>query len=397
MEKKTIIARFLKNGYQLESSAIDYFAKRPEEIETFIKKAEGRKRSPILTLEFVKDVLKKGRDFEIIKKFSMKEGKETISTTDCANSLARIYEGARDMLVGRVDQAKAISINKIGKKKEFVIIASVREKDNSEKTAVVEDLTGSVNVALVQDDFESVYENDIVALECATTEGGVEVKKVIWPDLPFNKTVKKSDSDVCAIFISDIHMDSAEFDKTKYMLLVRNLEDVASAHEGAYIFILGGISGREEDVKSFIKSMPENATKVFLKGQKDAGVESSESVIVSDSPMMAMVDGIPLLLCQGDSIYKYKEFFTGGGADVIKNLIKRRNIAPPIGEEPCKTTQTDQLITPPPSIFASGSFHKAESLNYKGATVLITGDLSSDPTFWVVDLKTREINKLAIS
>ena len=81
----------------------------------------------------------------------------------------------------------------------------------------------------------------------------------------------------------------------------------------------------------------------------------------------------------------------------MMNLLKRRDIQPPLAPRESTPPSKDSLIEQTPDIFASGGFHTPDTRNYKGVTIISTGSLIGEPVFWAMDLKTREINKLDFS
>lgn len=397
MDKKEVMARFLKSGNQLDSSSLEYFSTHSSDIETFLDKIKTMEQPSIITTDLIKKVFGSRMDFEIIKKFSMKKKKEKLSVMDYSNSFSDMYKTISHIITERIDGGKILSINKSKKATDFVIICMIREKNPIEKTVLVEDLTGQLSVVFGTDDYESLHENDVVGMECNQSGDNVVCKKIIWPDLPIKKSIDSTNSDTIAIFISDLHMDSNVFDNGAYEKLLNAVNTLSKNHDNAVFFILGGISPNTEDIDKFFSSLAENSQKIFIKSGNDGSVSPSLEVTSFESPVMVRIGDVNMLLCQGDGIYSYKDILGDSGKDVMVNILKRRNLAPLISDKKLCAISADTIIDTTPTIFASGSFHSAESVNYKGVTVLTTGDLNDDPTYWSVSLKTREINKVVMS
>jgi DNA polymerase II small subunit/DNA polymerase delta subunit B len=396
MNRKEIISMFLKTGNQLDISALEYFEKNPKDVDIFIEKLKTLKQPPIVTSDFIEGVLGPKQRLDIIKRFSTKNKKDKISISDYSKIFLDLYNELKSLIIEKVDSTKLVSINKIQKQTDFVIICMVRSKNPTDQSILVEDLTGQANIFFKKDEFETLYEDDVVGIECEKSDSDFSAKKIIWPDIPFEKTIPKTKSDVHAIFVSDIHLDSANFDEGRYNKLIKSIGDEAKIHDQLYVFILGGISKRQEDIDSFFRKLPQNTSKIFLRSRTDAKTTSNINAMVSDSPIMVDIRGVTVLLCQGDGLYEYKPILGQSGAEVMVNIIKRRNLMPHITNEHIRVLDP-QIIDPVPNIFASGSFHSAESTNYKGMTILTTGDVGSNPVFFSINLKTREINKVDIS
>ncbi len=402
MKKEEIVVRLLKEGYQIDTSTLDYFITNPEKTNEFIQKTKATKPQPsIITLSFVKTILKeKESTIKIIKKFYIGHEKEKISISDYSNEFADIYTRKKQLLMSRVDSAKLLSINKIQKQKQFVIICMVMEKDQIEKSAIVEDLTGNTTVYFKdKSEFENLLENDVIAVLCDSSPNGIKARRIIWPDVSLKREARKAKRSVYCIFISDFHMDSKNFDKERYEKFVKWVETTTGKENyvKVYIFILGGISRRSEDVKRLLVGMPKETFKIFLQSSKDARAPESEDVLVSEIPIILEIDGINFLLCQGDRLCKYDDVWSGDAMSVMKNILKRRELNPCAEPgRPC-IPSTESVIDQIPDIFVSGGFHSPQTTNYKGVTIITTGDLADNPIFWGVNLESREINKLDLS
>jgi len=400
MEKKKIVSRFLKEGRQLDASALDYFMTNPEKIGEFLLVSQGIEQYPIITLDLIQKTLKEEIGVKIIKKFFISRENEKISISDYSNSLMEYYNAKKAMLMDRVDGTKLLSINKTQKQKTFVLICMVTDKDYIEKSANVEDPTGTIMVHFENvDDFENLLENDVVALNCESSTDGIKVKQMVWPDVPLKRSVNKTKEKTYCLFISDFHMDSTNFNKERYDKFLNHVESIGKKtnHGTMHIFILGGISQKIADVEKLFNALPKNSFKVFLRSNKDATTENRNDLLISSSPILVQIENIKFLLCRGDELYHYKKASKVSGTDVMMNVLKRRDLMVYGEDNELFFPSKDNLMNNIPDIFASGSFLSANTINYKGVTVLTTGSLDQDPVFWMLDLKTREINKLDLS
>ena len=405
MEKEKIVARFLKEGYQIDTSALDYFTTTPEKTSEFIQKIKTTKSTPpIINLNFVKTTLKHTKPtIKIIKKFFIGRKNEKISISDYSNRFVDIYTRKKQLLMNRVDVGKLLSINKIQKQNQFVIICMVREKDPVEKSIKVEDLTGSTTVYFKEvSEFENLLENDVIAVLCDSSPNGIEARRIVWPDVPLKREAKKAKRSVYCIFVSDFHMDSKNFNKKRYEKFVGWVEKTTGKqnHVKIYIFILGGISRRSEEVKRFLDALPKETFKIFLQSSKDArvlGHLKPDDIMVSEIPITLEIEGIKFLLCQAENIHKYRNGRKNDAMGVMKDALKRRELRPCVASDQPYIPSKEFIIDHIPDIFVSGGFHFPQTTNHKGITLITTGDLADNPIFWGVELKSREINKLDLS
>lgn len=400
VKKKDIVVRFLKEGRQLDASALDYFMANQEKIGEFLLVSQDIEQCPIITLGLVQMVLKEEPTVKIIKKFFISRENKKISISDYSNMLMKYYDAKKRLLMSRVDGTKLLSINKTQKQKAFVLICMVKEKDNIEKSADVEDPTGTT-VVYFEDatDFENLLENDVVALSCESSAEGIKVKQIMWPDVPLKRSINKTKERIYCLFISDFHMDSKKFSEERYEKFVKRIENIDKEinYRTMYVFILGGISQRKEDVEKLFNTLPKNSFKIFLRSNKDATIENRSDLLVSSSPTMLEIEGIKFLLCLGAELYYYKKVWRGSGSDIMINVLKRRDLGFFREDEELFFPSKDSLMDQVPDIFVSGNFASPSTINYKGVTLLTTGSLEQNPVFWAADLKTREINKLDLS
>lgn len=403
MEKKDIVERFLEDSIQLDASALDYFITNPQKIDEFIRLL-GKDRVPIVGAELINTLLNNNASRSVgsvkhIRNFVIKHENEKISLSEYSERVLEHYEMKKRLLLNKTEATRPLSINKIKKQKEFVLIVMVAELDHGEMSAVVEDQTGHNIVYFGHGDgFEGMIENDVVMLVCGVEDGLVKVKRVVWPDVPLKRAVNKSKRNVYCVFVSDIHMDSEHFNTKQYEKIVSWVGGVekAGGYDKIYVFILGGVSKNKEDIEKFLRALPESSLKMFLRSGTDAVIDKRGDTLLFNMPTMLEVEGIRFLLCSGDDIAEYKELWKGG-TEVMMNLLKRRDIQPPLAPRESTPPSKDSLMEQTPDIFASGGFHTPDARNYKGVTIISTGSLIGEPVFWAVDLKTREINKLDFS
>lgn len=395
MGEQEIINLFLRRGYQLDPDSLLYFREAPNEIEPFLEKIEMTEMKPkIITMGFVRELVKKtGIPVELIKGATSKRKKSTVQ--DYVQYFSNRYEKINNLIHKRLTLLSLMSIGKVTPRvKNFSIIGAVKEKDHEQKTVVLEDQTGEILVYFDEnhkEEFRQIVLDEIIGAICERSEI-VKVKKIMWPDVELKKNIGRTESDVHCLFLSDLHMDSDKFNKKSYEKFLEWVNK--EKYKKFYIFVLGGVSSKKEDVENFLGNLPNHSIKIFLKGKKDVDTKMWDMTLPSIS-FIRLENSVSLLLCCGEFLASYSSLWEGCTPDkVMLNLLKKRHINPVFEFNQEIYEQDPFLLTDIPDIFVSGSFHIPSLVNYKGITVMSVGSFVSVPCFWLVNLKTRETIKL---
>ncbi len=385
MKRKEILRTFLERGTQLDKQSLEFFLEDENRIQEFLDKVKDLELPPILSLDFVRKILAERKvEVKIIKTFEKKE--EEISISDISSLLNKRYEKISSLLGRRLELVNLISINKIGPRtRKFSIIGMVREKDEYEKSLMLEDKTGEIKVFLEDETLLSkIVEDEIVGAVCSKKEGSFFAKKIIFPDIPLKKEIAKSEKEVKCLFISDLHLEK-EF-KQEYL---ENLYKFLEKDRVDLIFVLGNISSRTKDVKDFFSSLPKTQ-KIFVKGENDANPDID--ALKLEEFAFLEVENVKFLLLHGKLVEKYLKIFDNP-INTLLELLKKRHLNPTFDVSLCSSDEIF-LIDPVPDIIACGHFHIPASTNYKGTTILSTGSFLTQPIYWIINLKNREILKL---
>jgi DNA polymerase II small subunit/DNA polymerase delta subunit B len=393
MEKQEIVKVFLNKGFQLDSSSLDFFFHDPIKINFFIEEIDKISDKPsTITLNFVKSILKEKPQIQILKSFTQEQ--KLFTTEKTIQFFIDRYEKIKKILNGRLDLVNLVSVNKITpKSKKFSIIVMIKEKISDSNSIVVEDLTGELIVRFpekISNLLEEIVLDEAVGLVCELGADGIVVNNVIWPDLPLRRDVNKTKDDIFCLFISDIHMDSEQFNHGSYEKFLNWLNQ--TNYSNFYIFVLGGISSREEDVKEFFSKLPKNSEKIFLRADVDPDLPEIFNIT---PPSLVKLENIVFLLYHGEFLEKYSNIWKNLPAEkIMLNLLKKRHMDP-IFDSQTKIFDQDQFVLDiVPDIFVSGHFHNPGILNYKGTTIISNGSFLTQPIFWIINLRTRETFKL---
>jgi DNA polymerase II small subunit/DNA polymerase delta subunit B len=387
MEKSEIVKEFIRNGFQLDPKGLDYLVKK-ENVKYFLEELKKLPTCPlVVTLDILKEIEKKlVYDVKVIK--TPKEKKELSSISDFINFFSQRYEWLRKLLTKHFDLVNLISINKITQKtRKFSLIVMVREKNEDEKSLVVEDFTGEETIFFERkEDFELILEDEVLGIVCEREGERIFAKKIVFPEIPLRKEINKTSEDAFCLFISDFHMEDKNFNKKsfeKFLNWINNLE-----YRKLYVLILGDVSSKVDDVETLFKNLPKNYYYVWLKGENDPEIETEITSVLS--PCFLQVEkSLNFLLIH--SIEFPSSWSSFPPNKILLNFLKKRQIPSSIKKI---YVEDPYIIDVVPDFMASGHFHIPSLLNYKGTTILTTGSFVTEPTFWLANLRTRETIKI---
>ncbi|MBR9690360.1 hypothetical protein GOV08_01620, partial [Candidatus Woesearchaeota archaeon] len=170
------------------------------------------------------------------------------------------FKAFEQMMQGRQEIIGRVSVSRAKNKREkenVSIIGMVRDKAltrNKHLMITVEDLTGTIKI-LVNKNRDDLFKiaNDIVFDEVIGIEGNVSkdlifANKIIMPDIPLTKELKKSPLEEYAAFLGDPHFGSNKFLKKEFDRLINWLNgrggderQKAMASKIKYLFIVGDL------------------------------------------------------------------------------------------------------------------------------------------------------------
>lgn len=393
MKKEEIVNFFLQKGLNIDPSGLEYFYENPEEIKKFLEKTEKMDKKPtMVNLEVIKKLIKEGYDkIEVIKKFPTPMKK--VSVDDISKNLAERYEKIRKFFLNRIDLVNPISINKITPKtRRFSLVAMVREKNEENKTILVEDMTGEITTHINNLNFDSIVTDEVLGLTCERNDDRIEVVGVLWPDIPLKREISRLEEDVYCMFLSDLQLNQ-EFDSKAKKILgeIRQL-----TYKQLYIFLFGDKSTDNKSIERFVEKLPEKCKVIVIYSPANP-IETKNANYFSSPSFLTVGGKINMLLCDGELFSIYKSLWNKKKPEeVMLNLLKKRHLDPIF--KPEKLFMEDHLmIEPVPDIFVSGNLGSPGILNYKGTTIISCGGFSTEPLYWILNLRTRESIKISLA
>ena len=381
---------------------------------------------------------KKETDLKILSSYEEDSKKRDIQ--DFVQYFNNRYKAIEKILKNRNELKNTLSINRINAKKDrdhISLIGIVSEKRTTKNKNIIltlEDPTGSLNVLANKNkpDLFKIANNivldEVIAITGVNAENIVFADNILLPEVPLNKELKKSPDESYALFLSDLHIGSAQFlseDFNKFLKWINlgtgNEKQKEIASKVKYIFIVGDlvdgcgvypgqdkeltikdIGEQYEECANLLKQIPEKINLIICSGNHD-GIRIAEpqpppsrefagslydlpNVTVVSNPSLINIQsseyfpGFDILLYHGYSF----DFFVSevdsirnqGGYDradlIMKFLLQRRHLAP---------THTSTLYIPDstkdplviekiPDFFVSGHIHKAITANYRNVTLV---------------------------
>ncbi|MDP3917504.1 MAG: metallophosphoesterase [Nanoarchaeota archaeon] len=346
------------------------------------------------------------------------------------------YNFLRNIITKRQEMNNVISIERVKNKEKgesVTLIGLVYDKRITKKGNIMvklEDATGTTNII-----FDSKIENvdflcfdEVIGVTGIVNEGFVYANSLIFPDIPERIDVKTYPGEVCAAFISDVHIGNKLFIEDKFMKFIDWINGKHSdpkmielSKKIKYLFIVGDVvdgvgiypnQDKELNIKSIkaqydrcaeLLSMIRKDIKIILcPGNHDArriaepqpaldsyaeSLKDIDNLFLVSNPSMINVlssekfEGFNILMYHGYSYDYYAAnidpIMQGGGYDrgdlIMKFLLQKRHLSPahtstlfvPNGKEDYLVI--DQI----PDIFASGHIHKVSVSKYKGVTNIV--------------------------
>lgn len=372
--------------------------------------------------------------------FSYKKISRGYETRDFVQYFTQRYHFLERLLRVRPELQGTISIGRVLKKqaKEHVsiigIVSDKNETKNGNIMLTVEDPTGRINVLVNKgkpDLFNSardIVHDEVIGVVGVCGERILFANNILWPDVPFNKELKKAPDEAYAIFLSDVHVGSKKFLAKEFQKFLKWIsgtkgtdEQKAIARKVRYVFIVGDlvdgvgiypdqdkeleikdIYGQYAEFARLISEIPPSIQIILCPGNHDA-LRLSEpqppldpdfarplyglpNVTLVSNPALVNIhaqdgfSGFDVLMYHGYSFDYYvanvDSIRSNGGyhrADLImKFLLKRRHLAPTHASTlHIPDTETDPLvITKVPDIFVTGHIHYSLVANYRSVTMI---------------------------
>ena len=349
-------------------------------------------------------------------------------------------------------------------KEKVSLIAMVTKIQKTIKGNVIvdlEDLSGSItslihisNPDLVQKS-QFVLEDSVLCFVGDWRKGVLNVRDILWPDIPFTHKPNFAYEEVLALHISDIHVGSRKFAGNLFYrvinLLNGKLENEKYNEIGRkikYLFVAGDIvdgvgvyPGQLEDLvidnlqmqyhlaTEYFNQIRTDVEIIIIPGNHDGAryaepqtpiqkefaqdLDELDNVHLLGSPCYLKAHNVEVMLNHGNSIPDINAAIPAipheTSIPAMVEMLKNRHLVPIYGKRtPIAPALTDQLIiTRIPDIFHTGHTHIAGDDKYKGVLLINSGtfqyqtsyqkSMNINPTTgltYIVNLKNLQRTKI---
>jgi len=444
-----------------------------EETENDEKPTEEKKPLQPIEIKTVKGWKPLARDYEsevhIIKDITGKRTSEG-TTQDFVNLFKDRYQGIRKILCSqRREIAQYIPINRIRKTMTDVqligIVKNVKTTHNGHRLIEIEDDTGSATLMALKTNTEisqmasEVMLDEVIGVvgKISKTSDLIIVQNIIYPDIKLHHERKRTESPLCAAFLSDVHMGSNMFMESEWNMFLRWINgdlgnsrqrDVASKLK--YLVLPGdlvdgigiypnqekelAISNIYEQYQALAQQfqyIPDHITILLQPGNHDAvrpaepqpafekeirDLFSGKEFIFIGNPSYFSLHGVEILSYHGQSLLDYstniQSLSYNEPTEVMKLMLKKRHLSPTYGGyTPLAPEHEDyMLISQVPDIFVTGHVHTSSIDNYRGVTLINASSWQSQTSYQkmmnfvpdsaklpIVDLKTGNATAMDFS
>ena len=389
-DRKQILSYFLSEGYQLDEKALDFLINNPNRKDDALRfLRESQPKTTTLTYEDVTKLFATSEaKFEIIKSPHIIE--KPYSSETVTNYFSLRYDFIKNILQRRIELVNLTSINKIGHTKQFSLITLIREIDYVEKSLVVDDKTGSLKIFLHDIKSHPLLKDEVVGIVCKRDGDRIKATSILSPNMPTKREITRAENNIKCVFLSDFHLDNVNINRQFHENYKRWCDGLKE--DNLWFFILGGISDEIKQIGEFLKSLPIQSKKVLFGNPQT--ISEAKNTIFLDDPSTVKLDNITLFLSSGNFLKKYEESFKPSPENMLIQLIRKRHLNPTYDAYKPLYEKDPYILDTIPDIIALSSSETPTITNYKGITTLTTGSFLTQPTFWVVNLHTRETIKI---
>ena len=330
---------------------------------------------------------------------------------------------------------KAISVIKSKLQKEWEVendvyvcgLVTTRNAERNVTKLVLEDPSSSFEGIIFDNELQKtadmlLVDQFVMARVSRGKNSGFIIKDLILPDIPEQAT-NKSETEVFAVFLSDLHIGSKYFMEEEFTDFVSWLSSPDPVARKIRFVLIGGdildgvgiypnqnkelvcqtIEEQLLKVEGLLDKIPKNIKIVIMPGNHDPGRRAlpqpaipkkynsslweRENITMVGNPAMVSLNGVKVLMFHGQSIDDIVKTTPGLSYDrptnVMKHLLKGRHLSPIYGSQTPIAPETEDLlvIDDIPDIFHVGHVHKAQLDMYKGILLVNSGSWQKQTPF----------------
>lgn len=352
------------------------------------------------------------------------------------------FKALSQMLKYRKELQNVTAISRVNSKAnndKVAVIGMVLDKSTTKNNNIVlklEDSTGVCTVIIRQDEknkevftiANNIVLDEVIGITGTWLNTAVFADKIIFPDVPLNKELKKQREEEYVVLMGDTHFGSNVFMEQEFSKFIQwlqgkigNEEQKHIASKVKYVILTGDIvegvgiyPGQQDDLKimditdqyneaaRWLRQIPEEIELILMSGNHDAGRLSEPQEVpfrdyaaaLWDMPNVTLVSnpayvniastddfpGFDLLLYHGGSLIYYAAnvpFIKEAGGQkrsdlILKFLLQKRHLAPTHGSTLYlpDAEQDFLLIDTVPDMFITGHIHRSTAGSYRNVTTV---------------------------
>ncbi len=329
--------------------------------------------------------------------------------SDRFRSIKRILLKRKDMS-GAIPISKALHVNRDAR--VIGIVNTVHQTRNGHRILEIEDEEERCTVLLLKEKgFDTVLKDEVLGIHGRMSRDRkmLVADSLIRPDVPFNRTTEKIDTDSKVAVLSDTHVGSRTFLRDEWDDLLAWLKNSPEARDINYLIVSGdladgiGVYPDQEDdleisdvfeqyqrVSQYFSELPDWVRPVLMPGNHDA-VRPAEpqptfqqeirkmfdsNVTFVGNPSLIELEGRRILSYHGRSFDDVISTIPGLSwekpIEAMVELLKRRHLAPVYGEKtPLAPERKDYLVIDEvPDVFITGHIHSYGLSDYRGVKLV---------------------------
>ena len=306
-------------------------------------------------------------------------------------------------------------------------LVTTRNAERNITKLVLEDPSGSFEGIIFDEELQKIagtllIDQFVIARVTSTKNSGLMIKDLIMPDIPDQK-INKSESEVYAVFLSDLHIGSKYFMEEELVEFVHWISSPDPVARKVRFVLIGGdivdgvgiypnqnkelvcqtIEEQLQKAEDLLDKIPKNVKIIIMPGNHDpgrralpqpaiphkynSGLWERKNIEMVGNPALVSLNGVKVLMFHGQSIDDIVKTTPGLSydrpTDVMKNLLRARHLSPVYGSSTPIAPEVEDLlvIEDIPDIFHVGHVHKAQLDMYKGILLVNSGSWQKQTPF----------------
>jgi len=299
---------------------------------------------------------------------------------------------------------KSIATAKTAKTEDDMYVCGLVTSKNSERNItkiLLEDPSGSFEGIIFDNELQKsagtlLTDQFVMARVGFGKNSGLIIKDLILPDIP-DQPKNKSETEVYAVFLSDLHIGSKYFMEKEFTEFISWLSSPDPVARKIRFVVIGGdivdgvgiypnqnkelvcltIEEQLKKAEGLIAKIPKNMKVIIMPGNHDPGRRAlpqpaipkkynanlweMENVVMVGNPSVVSLNGVKVMMFHGQSIDDIVKTTPGLSynkpTDVMKHLLKARHLSPIYGSQtPIAPEMEDLLVIEDiPDIFSCRS------------------------------------------